>query len=149
MLFEFAPLPLGVVPYELSLPPADAWLALQPTPFVVAEVPTGGERLQTGFMLHSMAHWQKTVHGYSGIRPALHEELYAKMRTFPDEESVRSLQELGVNYVVVHSDLYLPGQWPAVEDRLKTFEPRLRLQHSARGGFVYGLSPSGGGSGAR
>jgi hypothetical protein len=140
MLVELAPLPLGVVAYDLSIPPADQWLALQPKPFVVAEVPVGGERLQTAFMLHSMAHWQKTVSGYSGIRPALHDELYAKMRTFPDEESVRRLQELGVTYVVVHSDLYPAGQWPAVEDRLRSFEPRLRLQHSARGGYVYALS---------
>jgi hypothetical protein len=147
MLLEFGAFPLGTVPYAVSIPPADQWLALQPKPFVVAEVPVGGERLQTAYILHSMAHWQKTVQGYSGIRPALHEELYSMLRHFPDAQSIQRLQQLGVNYVVVHSEWYPPDQWPAVEDRLKAFAAQLRLTHSARGGMVYELRREGGGAG--
>jgi hypothetical protein len=150
MLLEFGAFPLGSVPYSVTIPPADQWLALQPKPFVVAEVPVGGERLQTAYILHSMAHWQKTVQGYSGIRPQLHEELYSMMRQFPSAQSIERLQQLGVNYVVVHSELYPPEKWPEVEDRLKSFASQLRLTHSARGGFVYELRrESAGGRGGR
>jgi hypothetical protein len=90
-------------------------------------------------MLHSMAHWQKTVHGYSGFRPPRHELLFRQLRSFPDEESLEHLRRLGVRYVVVHEDYYRPGDWPAVEDRLRRFEDGLRLEHEDGSGRVYSL----------
>ena len=59
-----------------------------------------------------MAHWQKTVHGYSGIRPALHEQLYDQLKGFPSEDSVRHLAQLGVTYVIVHSSWFPPEERP-------------------------------------
>ena len=83
LVAEFADVPLGTTsPYRVQAPAADVWLDRQPKPFSVVEVPVptagegGEERRQTAFMLHSMAHWQKTVHGYSGLRPPLHYELF-------------------------------------------------------------------------
>ena len=147
MLVEFAAMPLRAVRYRVRIPAADLWLDSQPKPFVVAEVPVfPSERYQTMYMLHSMAHWQKTVHGYSGMRPRLHDELYAAMRSFPDDLSLRSLAQLGVTYVMVHTDLYPPGQWDEVEARIKTFDSELVLQHVAGAARVYLLRESAGGS---
>src|SRR6185295_20401989 len=75
LLVEFA-VPWTTTPRHVDIPAVDRWLDSQPKPFVVAEVPlpsygSGGnawERRQTEFMLHATAHWQKTVHGYSGLR---------------------------------------------------------------------------------
>jgi hypothetical protein len=74
------------------------WLDTQPKPFVVAEVPVPSqgdlgalERQQTQSMLHATAHWQRTVHGYSGIRRPLHDQLYLDMSSFPDAGSINSL----------------------------------------------------------
>jgi hypothetical protein len=146
LVLEFAAFPLGVQEYRVEVPAIDRWLASQPKPFVVAEVPLPDsrdvnrrERRQTLFMLHSTAHWQKTVHGYSGLRPPLHDELYRTMLRFPDEESIASLERLGVTYVVVHTELYEPGEWPTIEARLAPFEGRLRLLHEEQGGRVYEL----------
>ena len=72
-----------------------------PGPFAVAEVPLPDprhagafERRQTMFMLHSTAHWQKTVHGYSGIRAPLHDGLYVllseRSRTMSASRSSRA-----------------------------------------------------------
>lgn len=88
-------------------------------------------------MLHSMAHWQKTIEGYSGLRPPLHQELYSRLERFPDEQSLRSLSQLGVNYVVVHTDLYAPGEWPKIDARISQFQAWLRLQHEEGSGRVY------------
>ena len=90
-------------------------------------------------MIHSTAHWQKTVHGYSGWRTALHRQLYSQMQVFPDETSVDSLSGLGVTYIVVHTDSYPPGEWGLVEERLRKFSSRLRLEHVEGAGRVYSL----------
>ena len=88
-----------------------------------------------------MAHWQKTVHGYSGMRPVLHEVLFREMRRFPDEASIAHLLQLGVSYIVVHPDMYPPEDWKVVEARLAQPDPRLLLKYSGPGGRV--LRPVG------
>ena len=84
-------------PYASAYADVDRWLDSQPKPFAIAEVPVGlSWRYHSTYMLHSMAHWQKTVHGYSGWLPALHERLYDLLRSFPDVESVDALRSMGV-----------------------------------------------------
>jgi hypothetical protein len=91
------------------------------------------------YMLHSMANWHKTVHGYSGYEAEMHTVLYNELRGFPDELSCRRLRELGVTYAVVHEGLYPPGIWPTIEERLKLFEDQLKLEYSTSGARVYSL----------
>jgi len=145
LVVEFAAMPLATMVYPIEIPAIDRWLDGQAKPFVVAEVPFGNplnvggyERRQTEYMLHSTAHWQKTIHGYSGLRPRLHFDLYKKMLGFPDEASVSALQGLGVGYVVVHTDYYTPADWAAVEERLERFQ-QLKLEHVEGAGRVYSL----------
>jgi hypothetical protein len=140
LLGEFAAAPLPVVPYDIAAAPADRWLASQNGSFAIAEVPADTpERYQTIYMLHAMSHWQKTVHGYSGLRPALHERLYRELRHFPDDISLASLRGLGVKYVVVHVDMYRPGEWSAVERRLEQYAGRIALEYGDATGRVYRL----------
>jgi hypothetical protein len=145
---EFAAIPLAVVPYRVDIPLADRWLATRPSPFAVAEVPLPDplqagpfERRQTMYMLHSMGHWQKTVHGYSGIRAPLHDRLYVLLRSFPDAASLDELARLDVRYVVVHTELYPPGEWEQVAARIDRYGGRLLLEHVAGTGRVYSLHP--------
>ncbi len=146
LVAEFAAVPLAVAPFRIDPPLADRWLAGRPGPFAVAEVPLPDprhpgafERRQTLYMLHATAHWQKTVHGYSGIRAPLHDRLYELLRTFPDEASVDELDRLGVRYVVVHTELYPPGEWEQVAARIGESGRRIQLEHVAGSGRVYSL----------
>jgi hypothetical protein len=139
LVAEFAAIPLGTEPYRVEIPAIDRWLAEQPTPFVIAEVPLGDEQRYTEYMLHSTAHWQKTIIGYSGLRPPLHSLLYRQLRDFPDQASLDNLTELGVTYIVVHGDLYPPEEWRVVENRLHAFSARLSLLHTEGAGRVYVL----------
>jgi hypothetical protein len=142
MLVEFAGVPVFAVPFAVKFPAADLWLARQPKPFVVAEVPVdpGYERHQTTYMLHSMAHWQRTVAGYGGIRPAFHQDLDRLLNVFPNDASVRRLAEIGVTHVVVHIDLYDPAVGPAVDARLRAYDgPWLKLLYSDPAGRVYSI----------
>ena len=146
LVVEFAAVPLAVVPYRVNIPRVDRWLATQPAPVAVAEVPLPDplqaglfERRQTMYMLHSTGHWQKTVHGYSGIRAPLHDRLYLRLRHFPDDASLDELARFGVRFVVVHTELYPPGEWADVAARIGQYAGRLQLEHVAGTGRVYSL----------
>ena len=146
LVAEFAAFPLGVEPYRIEIPAIDRWLDTQPKPFVVAEVPLPirpdlgtWERRHTAFMLHSTAHWQKTVHGYSGLRLPLHVALYDELQRFPDEASLASLARLGVTYVVVHAGWYGPGDRAELDARLARFGDRLWLEHAEGEDRVYAI----------
>jgi hypothetical protein len=147
LVAEFA-VPLGVRPYRVVVPSADRWLAGRPAPFTVAEVPLPElarvfefEKRQSEYMLHSTVHWQKTVHGWSGLQPPDHLALYDRLMRFPDEDSLRSLAAFRVDYVVVHSDLYAPAEWVQVERRLAAYQERLELRYGDDTGRVYALRP--------
>jgi len=144
LVVEFTAIPFGVVPYQVKRPAVDRWLDGQPKPFSIAEVPVlPNERYQTAYMLHSMAHWQRTVHGYSGMRPPLHDLLYTQLTRFPDVDSLKSLAELHVTYIVVHIDEYPPGEWPAIEARIGQYETWLALVYQSRDARVYSLRRGG------
>lgn len=149
LMAEYASMPLGSVPYSVDIPAIDRWLNTRPKPFAIAEVPVPSpgnlgayERQQTMAMLHATAHWQKTVHGYSGIRRPLHDRLYLELNAFPDARSLDSLRELGVKYVVVHEDMYPPERRAEIEERYVRFADHLRLEHVEGDGKVYSILPA-------
>jgi hypothetical protein len=148
LIAEYASMPLASVPFAVKIPAIDRWLATLPGPFAIAEVPVPSpgnagayERQQTMAMLHSTAHWHKTIHGYSGIRPALHQRLYLELNAFPDETSLRSLRELGVRYVVVHENMYPPVRWTEMDARYARHARDLRLEHAEGWGRIYLILP--------
>jgi hypothetical protein len=146
LVAEYFAAPLAVTPLQVEIPAVDRWLATRPAPFVVAEVPlaspndvVASARRQSLYMLHSAAHWQKTIHGYSGMQPALHDQLYSEMLRFPDESVLARLASLGVTYVVVHGELYSDEQWRAIAGRLDRSGDWLALQHADGNARVYSL----------
>ena len=146
LLAEYSTYPFQGVPFAIDPPAIDRWLNTRPKPFAIAEVPAPGpgnlgelERHQTRSMLHASAHWQRTIHGYSSLRRPLHDRLYAELPGFPDATSIASLQEVGVTYIVVHTEDY-GDRWPAVEAQLAN-RKQLRLEHVEGSGRVYSLAP--------
>jgi hypothetical protein len=146
LIAEFAAMPLEVQPTTAVIPLIDRWLDTQPKPFVVAEVPLPRpsqvgpfERRQAAFMIHSTAHWQKTVHGYSGWRTPFHESLYWEMLDFPNETLLRTLAAIGVTRIVVHTELYEPGEWARVETLIEHSASWLTLDHVEGTGRAYSL----------
>jgi hypothetical protein len=146
LVIEFAAFPLQVVTAPAAPPAADRWLASLAGPVVVAELPLADprhagafERRQTEVMLHTTAHWHKTVHGYSGIRPPFHDALYGLMPSFPDEACLDRLRDVGVTHIVVHPGWYAAGEWPSVQERIQARRDRLHLRFSALDGRVYEL----------
>jgi hypothetical protein len=144
---EFAQFPLKAPAYAIEVGEVDRWLASRPRPFVAAELPVappsdavGSARHHSHYMLHSMLHWQPLVNGYSGFVPPRHEMLFDQLTRFPDEGSVRALEKLGVNYVVLHRGDYGEERFAkAVADAQALFPTRLLLEHEASDGRVYAV----------
>jgi hypothetical protein len=151
LIAEFAIVPLPVHPFPLDIPSVDSWLATQPRSASIVEVPVGPyTRYHSTYMLHSMAHWRRTVHGHSSLLPVLHQSLYADLRAFPDENTIYKLEQLGIDFVVVHTDMYAPGEWELVEQRLERFKEWFTLQHVDGAGRIYafrGRAVAGAGGG--
>lgn len=147
LVVEFTAAPLAVQDYRYELPAIDRWLATQPTPFTVAEGPMPRDRedysLQNsrnaGFMVHSMAHWQKTVHGFSGVLPDDHQRLYEAMSVFPSQEALDRLRAFGVTYVVYHADMRNPEIVAAIDAQFAPWAHALSLLHTEADGRVYRL----------
>ena len=144
---EFAQFPLKAPAYAIEVGEVDRWLASRPKPFVAAELPVappsdaiGSARYHSHYMLHSMLHWQKLVNGYSGFVPPRHEALFDQLTRFPDEGSVRALEKLGVNYVVLHRGDYGEERFAkAVAAAQALFPTRLVLEHETSDGRVYSV----------
>jgi len=147
LVAEFAQLPLQAPAYAIEVGDVDRWLAQRPKPFVAAELPVAAPtdaiasaRYHSHYMLHSMLHWQPMVNGYSGFVPPRHEMLFDQLTRFPDEGSVRALERLGVNYVVLHRGDYGEERFAkAVADAQALFPTRLVLEHEASDGRVYSV----------
>jgi len=149
ILAEFA-VPLGPVPYAVTIPGADHFVASQPRPFTVAELPLPPlnqvyvfEKRQSEFMLHSTAHWQKTIHGWSGFLPTAHMFLFDRLTRFPSDDAFKALAEFRVDYLVIHTDLYPPGEWAGVDQRLAAYGRRLELRYQDASSRVYALQSAG------
>lgn len=134
-------------PHEPILtPPIDAWLATQARTFRVVELPiplpdnsVRQARFHSEYMIHGAAHWQPMVNGYSSLVPPLHLKLYEELHEFPTESGLAELERMGVNYVVVHTDMYQPDRWAEKEKALAAFPDRIRLLRVAGEGRAYAI----------
>ena len=144
LLGEFAFVPLAGMPYRVELPSADRWLDAQPKPFGVVDLPLTDssslirrEERAAQFMVHSMAHWQPIVEGYSGTSPPPYGVWYDTLTHFPDEASLKLLKEIGVRYAVVHLDLIPPSERADFEQRVAASGDHIALEYNDGEGRVY------------
>jgi hypothetical protein len=145
LIAEFAAAPLATQDFRHQLPAIDRWLATQPGTFTIAEGPMPRDREDYGlqnsrnaaFMLHSMAHWQKTVHGFSGVLPDEHQRLYEAMSVFPSQEALDRMRGFGVTYVVYHADMNNPEVVSAIDAQFAPWTHALELVHTEADGRVY------------
>ncbi|HET9368837.1 MAG TPA: hypothetical protein VFO19_01265 [Vicinamibacterales bacterium] len=143
-LGEFAAMPIDVRPFAMEQPAIDRWLGSQPKPFSVLELPVPDslslitrERSNTRFMQHSTAHFQPIFQGYSGIQPPGYTETFEKLMGFPDQQSLETILDLGVTYIVVHPELWPPTDRPPARERFERFRDWFQLVHEEADGAVY------------
>lgn len=82
------------------------WIAEHPAPTL--ELPMGEGPVASAWPnFWSMFHWNALVNGYSGIVPPTYFPLRERMQGFPSDDTVRLLQGIGVENIILH------GEFPA------------------------------------
>jgi hypothetical protein len=105
-------------------PPAYAWIRDNPAPTL--ELPMGEGLVGSAWPnFWSMFHWNQTVNGYSGIVPPTYYPFREEMRAFPSVETIRLLQGIGVENIIIHSDF--PDRERAEIDAQLAAHPELTL----------------------
>ena len=95
---------------------------------VLAELPATEDQ-EAIYTYLSTVHWQRILNGYSGAAPASYAEFKRSMGTFPDDSSMQLLRSRGVDYVVVHEEVY--GR-AAYQSTIAAISKRADLQERAR-----------------
>ena len=110
--FNF-PMKFVAVPQKKDFPPVYAWLATTPKDTAIIELPIYNWNMwpQTQAELlreyYSTIHFRRTVNGYSGFSPPPWQVLVSDMLTkFPSRQTITQLHDMGVDYVIIHTDDY-------------------------------------------
>jgi hypothetical protein len=131
-------------------PPVYRWLAEQPGRDVIVHLPMFDvyalERRpawhESIYMVYSTHHWKPMVNGYAGIEPRGYVDIRNLMMSFPSEEFLDALREVGVRYIVVHRGGYGPNQWARMQKRMPDAVDRSIVKVvSLEGDTVYELLP--------
>jgi hypothetical protein len=88
-------------------------------------------------MIHGATHFQPMVNGYSSLVPPFHMELFKELYDFPTERGLAELERIGVNYVIIHTEMYQPDRWAQKDRDLAAFAGRIRLLRVEGEGRAY------------
>lgn len=156
-----APIPLAPVENRTTLNPAYGWLAQQPGPTALLELPLHSapapeypevKRLYAGTL-----GWWGLVNGYSGYTPPRQPQLAAALAHFPAAESVAALQNLlgeirqsplaapdAPLFLLVHPDEapLSRARWEAADRWLAERNPALRPVGRFNGSELWAVQPA-------
>jgi len=92
------------------------------------------------YVLMSTAHWQPLVNGYGAFWPEDIQRLASDTRGFPSEETLGTVRDWGVRYVVVHPGLYERhglAKEAVLLPALDALEPHMKLLASDQHARLY------------
>ena len=116
--------------------PVDTWLAAQPETGAVAQFPFSEESDQ-GQVYDTLVHQKPFLGGYfNANQPEQYSRIQPAMDTFPSQDSVDLLRQLGVSYVLVDASVY--GNFSDVDREIQSLG--LKLLTVSENEYVYGLS---------
>ncbi|MBW1712956.1 MAG: hypothetical protein JRJ59_07400 [Deltaproteobacteria bacterium] len=128
----FHPRPL---PQVKTLDGPTRWLADQPGPKAVLELPLGNPLDEVFYMYSSIFHWHRLVNGYSGNFPKDYLLLTALLQDPPDRETTAFLARTGVSWLIFHGRRYSS---PEAAARVREALDRLAGQGLLEPGPVFG-----------
>lgn len=110
------PLPLTAAPPRET--PVGQWLRREPDRGPVLYLPLALDVENTPAMVQTLEHRRAIVNGYSGQRPNFYSALVDTMKTFPSDQSLLALNEIGVRFIVSPTPIAPPAPgspWPLIE----------------------------------
>jgi hypothetical protein len=116
--------------------PVDSWLATQPNTGALAQFPFDEESGQ-GLVYDTLVNQKPYLGGdFNANVPEQYGRIRTVMATFPSQDTVVALRQLGVTYVVVDSLRY--KNYSEVDGKIRSLG--LPLLHISEAEYVYGLS---------
>lgn len=115
---EFLNVPIPLVEAPRQRTQIGQWFRHEPMAGPVVYLPLGTDIDSTPAMVQSLEHRRPIVNGYSGQRPSFYTALADTLNTFPNEEALIALHEMGVRFVVTPAPIAPPtsdAAWPLVE----------------------------------
>ena len=110
--FNF-PLRYQKAPKYKDFPQVYSWLDTTPKDTAIVEMPIYNWNMHPYTyddilrQYYGTVHLRKTLNGASGFSPPPWQDVVTKLlKTFPDNTSLTTLQDLGIDYIVVHKDDY-------------------------------------------
>ncbi|RME31296.1 MAG: hypothetical protein D6800_00900, partial [Candidatus Zixiibacteriota bacterium] len=73
--------------------------------------------------------------------PPIYKEMRQWFKSFPDPRSVDVIQQLGVDFVILHSDAYSPDAWEKILAELPRYWPAVSQVHQVGSDVVLEISP--------
>ena len=131
--------PMTVYPFVPGPEPRQQFLAEQPGDFAVVEFPTDprNHTLSSRQIFNSVHHWKRLLVGYSGFQTEENIERLERLNSsFPADECLDELEDLGVRYVMVLEARYGPRHLRQILQ-----QPRLRQVQRFGDTGIYELLP--------
>lgn len=132
--------PLHFRPAPVQPPPVYAWLASQPGPTPILELPMPHTRRKTHdntvYMLWSTHHFKPMVNGHSGFVPRSYYQLADALQTLATRPDIEAIRSRRIRYIVFHRDRYLRRRAGMIERALDS-EPALKKVYSGENESVY------------
>ncbi len=120
-----APLVGPEFPGGQTIAPIYHWLQQEtPADAVVLELPFEGPS-EFLYEYYSSYHWRRMANGGTGYTPPIYKELRHWFNTFPDPRSMDVIQQMGIDYVVLHPNSYAPNDWQRVLAELPLYLPAI------------------------
>lgn len=102
-----------------AVPPVYRWLVEQKEDLVILELPMSYNlKLNGKYVYFSTYHWKKLVNGNSAYFPPTFTILEEKLQKIPQDDTIKILKEIGVDYVIVHLDYYAQAQEMVTAEQL-------------------------------
>lgn len=147
VLVDYAafPIPLAKVETRRTLPPIYRTVRDLPPEAVLLEFPMPERDREEYFeavpTYRSSFHWRWIVNGYSGYSPPAYRIVREAMENFPDRWTLDLLENLEVEYVLVHTREFRPEKGAAAVARMASYPERAALVKAEGGDFLYRLLP--------
>jgi hypothetical protein len=123
LMLEYGTTPLVTQGMPRERPRLYAWVSEQPRQ-VTLELPVPRPHrlpLHDAFYLYAQTwHWQPLANGYSGHYAQPYLELLDALVNFPDERSSAAMALTGIERVILHGELFRPGEYARMVSALES-----------------------------
>lgn len=113
MAVEYLNVPMPLAPAPPRETAVGQWLKKEPGRGPVLHLPLGLDIESTPAMVQSLEHRRPIVNGYSGHRPSFYSAFVDTVQSFPSDEALIAMNEIGVRFVVTSRLIDVPP--PLVE----------------------------------